>query len=242
MHNIFRMFHITTLPSGTPLRRVRPASNVDHRGASGGGAIVDEEKRRRPGGRSARVRESVIDATLKVLADKGLTAFAVAEVVALSQVHETTIYRRWGSREDLIVDALSSAAGLSVQIPDTGSIRSDLDELLNIVSECLGTPTGRLLNQALSFGGDDPRWTRLRDALWDATLRPIYPITERAVRRGELPVGIEPRMLLETLLAPLQLRALVLSDPLDPQLRIRFIDMILHGAASAVAAEDDPDG
>ena len=65
---------------------------------------------RRPGGRSARVRRAVLDAALDVLHAHGMEGLAVTDVAARAGVHETSIYRRWGTREHLIVDALLEEA------------------------------------------------------------------------------------------------------------------------------------
>ncbi|MEU6579627.1 TetR/AcrR family transcriptional regulator [Nocardia sp. NPDC046763] len=190
------------------------------------------EVRRRPGGRSARVREAVLEAALNVLADKGVGEFAVSDVVAASGVHETTIYRRWGSRDELIIDTLLSYSEQRIPVPDTGAIRTDLYELLDAVAAYLGTPHGRALNQALSFGGGEPRWVRVREAFWTTRLELTRPIVERGIDRGELPAGTDPRLLLETLIAPLQFRTLVTRKPIDPQLCVRLVDLLLDGAIS----------
>src|SRR5580693_4679657 len=82
--------------------------------------------RRRPGGRSARVRQSVLDATLTVLSEEGVDKLTVADIAERSGVHETSIRRRWGTKENLICDALLNYSEVHLPIPDTGSIRGDL--------------------------------------------------------------------------------------------------------------------
>jgi len=62
---------------------------------------MSETTRRRPGGRSARVRRAVLDATLELVNAHGLDGVTVAEVAERAGVHETSIYRRWRTREEL---------------------------------------------------------------------------------------------------------------------------------------------
>src|SRR6476646_9810011 len=69
--------------------------------------------RPRPGGRSARVRAAVLDATIALLREEG-DAFGIPQVAARAGVHETSIYRRWGSREALIVEAVRAHIGEEV--------------------------------------------------------------------------------------------------------------------------------
>src|ERR1700689_682516 len=91
-------------------------------------AVTDtqHEVRHRPGGRSARIRQSVIEATMAVLRDRGWDRFSIAEVASRAGVHETSIYRRWGTRERLATDALPAPGAKALPVPDTGSLRGDL--------------------------------------------------------------------------------------------------------------------
>src|SRR5437660_10633358 len=59
--------------------------------------------KRRPGGRSARIRAAVMDATMEMLKERELEEFNVAEIAARVGVHESTIYRRWGSRDGSLI-------------------------------------------------------------------------------------------------------------------------------------------
>src|SRR5262245_64364232 len=98
----------------------------------------------RLGGRSARVRAAVLDATLALLREEGDT-FTIPRVAARAGVHETSIYRRWGTREALIVDAVTSRIGAEIPIPDTGSLRDDLVQFLVACIRFLAAPLGTQL-------------------------------------------------------------------------------------------------
>src|SRR5262245_19167911 len=64
----------------------------------------------RLGGRSARVREAVLAAAFAELDEHGYRGFNIESVARRSGVHKTTIYRRWPTREALLVYALDSRA------------------------------------------------------------------------------------------------------------------------------------
>src|SRR5215472_1294548 len=113
-------------------------------------ASVREEVRdpkRRTGGRSARVRAAVLHATLVTLAEDGDT-FTIPRVAARAGVHETSVYRRWGTREALIMDAVTSLIGAEIPIPDTGSLRDDLVQFLVACIRFLAAPLGTQLVRA----------------------------------------------------------------------------------------------
>ena len=188
-----------------------------------------EEVQRRPGGRSARVGQAVANATLAVMAEKGIADFTVNDVAARAGVHETSIYRRWGSRENLITETLLGYSEQLIPVPDTGSIRTDLYGLLTAIAEYLSSPVGKALAQALALTGDEPRWHDLRQAFWTTRLQLTRTIIERAVDRNEVPADTDPRFVLETLVAPLSFRAIVTRQPIDDQLCGRLTDVVLDG-------------
>jgi AcrR family transcriptional regulator len=191
--------------------------------------MTAEKLRRRPGGRSARVGQAVIEATLAVMADKGLADFTVGDVATRAGVHEASIYRRWGSRENLIVETLLANSERVIRVPDTGSIRTDLTALLSAIAEYLGTPLGRALSQALAASGDESRWADVRFAFWNTRLEMARVIVDRAVERNEVASDTDPRLVLETLVAPLQFRTLVTREAFDHRLCRRLTDLVLDG-------------
>src|SRR5688572_33420223 len=86
--------------------------------------------RPRPGGRSARVRSAVLEATLELLAERGYDGAEVPEVARRAGVHPTTVYRRWGTKSRLVGEALLERSRPLTPTPDTGSLRPDLGRLL----------------------------------------------------------------------------------------------------------------
>lgn len=190
---------------------------------------MNEAIRRRPGGRSERVRQAVAEATLEVMADKGIADFTVSDVAARSGVHETSIYRRWGNRENLITETLLGYSEQVIPVPDTGSLDGDLRGLLEGIAGYLSGPMGRALAQALAFSGEESRWASVRQEFWTGRLALARAIIDRAIKRGELPADTDPRMVLEILVAPLSFRTLVTREAIDDGLCARLVDVVLAG-------------
>jgi AcrR family transcriptional regulator len=188
-----------------------------------------DEVQRRPGGRSERVRQAVMEATLAVMAEKGITDFAVTDVAARAGVHETSIYRRWGGRDNLITETLLGYSEQEIPVPDTGSLRTDLYGLLTAIAGYLRSPVGTALAQALALAGDESRWSAMRHAFWTGRLQLTQTIIERAVERNEVPADTDPRLVLETLVAPLSFRTIVTREPIDDELCTRLTDLVLNG-------------
>lgn len=192
--------------------------------------------RRRLGGRSARVAAAVADATLSVMAEKGLADLTVSEVARRAGVHETSIYRRWGSREGLIADALLTYSARLIPVPDTGSLRTDLRALLAAVAGYLATPLGKAVSRGLAQIGDEARWHEVRSDFWNARLRLVRAIVDRAIERREVPADTDAQLVLETLIAPLQFRILSTREPIDREWCHRLVDLVLDGMLPRTAA------
>jgi AcrR family transcriptional regulator len=191
--------------------------------------MAETAVRRRPGGRSARVRQSTLDATLALLGEGGLDELTVADVAARAGVHETSIRRRWRTKESLICDALLNHSEQHLPIPDTGSLREDLAAFAGELVTYLATPLGRALLHAMATTSEDPALAEARSAFWQARYELASAMIERAVARGELPATVDGRLALEALIAPLNFRTLVTDEPLDGGLPRKLADLVLDG-------------
>jgi AcrR family transcriptional regulator len=170
---------------------------------------------RHQGGRAARVVAAVHAATLELLEERGYDRMEIPEIAERAQVNKTSIYRRWASKMELVLDVALTRIGVEVPIRDTGNLQGDLSALLGNVAATLGTPFARGLLRALvnhDEHGDDLKVART--AFWNARFESAGTIVERAIRRGELPKGTNSRHVLEFAAAPLFYRTLVTGEPI----------------------------
>src|SRR5262249_52004901 len=99
----------------------------------------------RPGGRTARVREAVLQAAGDALAQDGFDALDLAEIARRAGVGKPTLYRRWGDTGALTADLLADMAAQSLPRADTGSLEEDLRANARLVVGTLTDPRqGRL--------------------------------------------------------------------------------------------------
>lgn len=191
--------------------------------------------RRRTRGRSARIRAVVLDATIDVLVAHGIDRVSIADIAAAAGVHETSIYRRWGTKEALIVDALFARTEHDLPIPDTGSLRGDLIAAAQSLVDLLSSPVGALFARASALTVDDPELAAVRDRYWVSRFAFADTIVRRAIERGELPPGVQPRPALDMLAGALHMRVMLTREPLEPDLPERLADVVmfgLHGTAT----------
>ncbi|MFJ4773835.1 TetR/AcrR family transcriptional regulator [Streptomyces uncialis] len=189
--------------------------------------MSEEQVRRRTGGRSARVRRAVLDATRQAMAEHGPDAVSVPEIARRAGVHETSVYRRWGTREHLVIDALLDYSEEQLPLPDTGTLRGDLIAFANSLAAYLDTPFGKALARSMAAADDGQALGESREEFWTSRFDLARTMIDRAVARGEIPEDTDPAFVLETLIAPLHFRALLTRRPIDRHLTGRLVDLLL---------------
>ncbi|MFD6449399.1 MULTISPECIES: TetR/AcrR family transcriptional regulator [unclassified Nocardia] len=194
-------------------------------------SVTPPAPRKRTGGRSARVRDAVLTATLEQVTEHGIEGLTIGDVAARAGVAETTIYRRWGTRTALIAEAVTELAAVGNPAPDTGNLRSDLAVLAGQVSDLISRPgMARLVGTTVALSSD-PEVDAARRKFWNDRFERSSQVITNAVARGELPASVNPRAVLETLSAPLYFRLLVGEQAIDDVFIARCIDdtLALHG-------------
>jgi AcrR family transcriptional regulator len=189
---------------------------------------ADETVRRRPGGRAARVREAVHRAVLEVVAEDGVDQVGIPEISRRAGVRDSSIYRRWGTRENLILDALLAASERTLPVPDTGTLHGDLTALAVALVDYLDAPLGRGLTRALPFSTDSKEIDEARNAFWDKRYRENEVIISRAVGRGELPEETDARIAIELLIAPIHFRNLLTQEQVDAEFAGRIATYVIR--------------
>jgi AcrR family transcriptional regulator len=155
----------------------------------------------RPGGRSARVRAAVHRAVEELLGEEAGDALTIPAVAARAGVHATTLYRRWGSVGELLADVATSRFSGEIVVPDTGSLRGDLERWAADVATDLGDPDVLALMRATLGAGGEQGACACRGDREDQ----LAAIIERERARGNAVPTVERAV--DALLAPLYYRA-----------------------------------
>jgi len=192
-------------------------------------ACADDAPRRgRP--RSKEFDASILAATLELAGEVGIKGMSMDDLAQRAGVSKATIYRRWPSKEILVLQALQSAMHPLDDV-DTGEVVEDL-------RLCLGQMIARMskkdrINDVLPH--------LIEMATHDATLRsavddyvanrrvPVRQVLERAIGRAELPADTDVEMVLDALLGPIVYRRLLSGGVLDADFVDRLIVLVLPG-------------
>ena len=203
---------------------------MDDEGVGAGGV---EPGTVRPGGRTARVRESVLRAAGDALAEHGFDRLDLAEVARRAEVGKTTVYRRWATPAGLVADLLADMAEQSVPRTDTGSLDEDLKANARLVVRTLTDPRqGALFASVIAAATCDARTADALHRFYAVRIQEWAGCVEAAVTRGELPSGTDPGEVIAAVSAPLYYRLLASGGPLDEA----AADRAAEAAAAAARA------
>jgi AcrR family transcriptional regulator len=181
--------------------------------------------------RGEHVRQTVLAAAFEELAANGFDGATVAGVAKRSGVHETTVYRRWTTRENLFLAALLERSADAIPAPDTGSTRRDLLAIVRGIIAYVCSPEGRAVLRAATLPVDHA-YADAREAFWSRRLDALSPVVARGVERGDLRADVDARVLLEMVVAPIHGRLLLTGEPVDDGLAERLVDLALNGVAT----------
>lgn len=103
----------------------------------------ETDHRRRPRRRGPALDEAIFQAVLDELAEVGYARLTMEGVAQRARAGKASLYRRWPTRIELVMDAVYSRLPDPSAPPDTGSLRGDLLALLRANAEALAGPAGR---------------------------------------------------------------------------------------------------
>jgi AcrR family transcriptional regulator len=190
--------------------------------------------------RSEQADEAILAATLRMVGTHGVAATTIEGIATEAGVGKTTIYRRWESKTELIVAAVSQLAPPAIEFPDTGSLWSDVKLLADLQRQRLaGTGLLTVAPRVLAESLNDPE---LHQGFLDNVIEPlrglIRSLVRRAVERGELRADLEVEPLVDILHAlPLYRILMSRGDPDSiAQIPDAYIPLLDPGISSSSAA------
>ena len=174
-------------------------------------------------------RDGVIRAAiLRLLADVGYGALTMDAVASEAGVGKATIYRRWRTKQDLVVDTISDLNRDEAGAPDTGSLEGDLRAMMRQMVAMISGPTGAA---TLSLLSTMPHHPALAEAFRNGPLavwrQAFEQIWQRAETRGEVAPEVAHSVAAETTSALLVQRWLLTGQPVDDAYADEVVDCVV---------------
>ncbi len=174
--------------------------------------------------------QEIFDATLDLVAEAGYDRLTLDAVATRVRASKATLYRRWSSKAELVVDAIAQVGGHVPELPDTGSLRGDFLATISRKKEGMFDPRrqGLFLGLITAMTCDAELGAAVRNRLIAPVLASNAVMLERARDRGEIDDGVDLDMIGAVLPALILYRLTVtcLNEPLDA-FATRVIDEIV---------------
>jgi AcrR family transcriptional regulator len=177
----------------------------------------------------------ILDAALEVLAETGYDGMTIDMVAARAKAGKATLYRRWASKSELVLDAVACMKSTDVDLaspPDTGTLRGDLLALVKTPTIRESERKLKVMAGIVSMIARDPELAAAaQEALVEPRAAANRIIFQRAIDRGEIPAGVDIDRLCLIGPAMAAYRTLMMRKPVDREFMIGNIDCIILPAA-----------
>lgn len=181
------------------------------------------------------VTDAITTATFAELAEHGYARMSMEAVARRAGVGKAALYRRWNSKETMLVDLIGQAVRTNLPtVPDTGALRTDLRAMLGAIRAQLSHPLiGRI---GASLLAEAAQGGTLGEALQREIAVPRRTagrtILQAAIDRGELPADLDVELAMDLTMAPLAFRLLIMRGPSDED----YLDRLSRAVEAALRA------
>jgi len=173
----------------------------------------------------------ILDAALDVLADTGYAGMTVDMVAARAKAGKATLYRRWASKSELVIDAVACMKQIDPdfsKLPDTGSLRGDLVAMIKAPSIAEGERKMRVFAGVMSMISDAPELTEsIHAAIVEPRMAVNRYLLQRAIDRGEIRADADVETLALISQAMVSYRVLMLREPVTRDFLVSVIDGVI---------------
>lgn len=180
---------------------------------------------------------AILDAALAGLAEVGYDRLSMDDVASRAHVGKAAIYRRWPSKAVVVADAIAHWRRRmgSVEAPNSGSLRGDIDALVaatpdlnesdtQMIRVVVGVATAAMHNPVLAAALDDLVLSTPRQV--------IRAVLDHAVARGEIPAAHD-RSLIPDVALGLNILRVITGRPIDRVYVRRVLEDVILPLAGA---------
>jgi AcrR family transcriptional regulator len=173
----------------------------------------------------------ILDAALDVLSEEGYDGMTVDMVAARAKAGKATLYRRWPSKTELVIDAVACMKNGSIDfnnLPDTGTLRGDLVAMIKPPSIADADKKLKVMSGLVSLLARNPE---LAEVAHDAVIAPRAELNriflQRAIDRGEIIKDIDIALVANISTSMVTYRTMMLRKPVDRDFLVTVIDAVI---------------
>lgn len=176
------------------------------------------------------LERAILEAALDQLSTVGWNGLTMEGVAAGAQTGKAAVYRRWPSKEDLVVDALQAGLPALDSAPECGSVREDLLELCRRLRAAMYSRPGYAL-RAVLHECDTLTAERFHSVITEGVIEPsvelIKEVVRRGVERGEVRPGVDEASVCDVIPALMMYRSKVCGSEWGEGDLVEMIDHVM---------------
>src|SRR5262249_8508113 len=154
---------------------------------------------------SASAHKKVLDATLALVAERGIEATSMDAVARASGVSKATIYKHWPDKQALLLEMLADVNGLRLRpVFDSGNTRADLIAVLGYRRWHCWAMRERILPHFVAYAAANPAFGHAwKDMVMEPPRRELTHLMKLGIRKKELSPKLDFDLALALLLGPI---------------------------------------
>ena len=171
--------------------------------------------------RGTALEDAILEAAYAELTEAGYTAFSMEAVAARARTGKASIYRRWTSKNDLVMDALCAvlptpeACGIGLELDDSVTTFDAMRGVAQAIARVITSPAGDAMRTIKCEAAADPDLARLIDERFQAPRRAaLLALLRRGVERGEVRPDAATQLVADVVPAVLTHRVILQREPL----------------------------
>jgi AcrR family transcriptional regulator len=183
--------------------------------------------------RDPRIDGAVLQSTVELLGVTGYAELSVDAIARRAGTSKPAIYRRWPSKAHLVHEAVFPIDS-GTELPDTGSLTTDVHEMVRRVVGVLTTPAARAALPGLvaEMAADYTLHTALLERFGGILSRGLTERLDKALARNEVRADVTAAELVEALAGITFLALLTRGGALDNTWIERTAKLILIGISA----------
>lgn len=181
--------------------------------------------------RGAELEAAVLEAAWEELEAVGYARLTMEGVAARARTGKQVLYRRWPNRAQLVIAAVRHTMGgsLADQVPDTGSLREDLLEVVRWPARRQRQVGADVVHGLLAEVGDlEPEFHTLMANV-------LGEVLKRAAERGEIRTAELPRRVVTVPTDLVRHEVMVARGPIPESALVEIVDEVCLPLLGAVA-------
>jgi len=170
--------------------------------------------------RGVALEQAILEAAWAEVSEVGYTAFSVEGVATRARTGKASIYRRWPTKQELVMDALlerlptAEQCGFVPLLDDSVTTAEALYGVARTIASVITSPAGDVMRAIKCEALSDPKLAKLIDDRFQAPRRAaMLALLERGVARGEVRPGAATPLVADVIPAVLTHRVILQREP-----------------------------